>query len=108
MHQAIEISRENRKREEIQRIHDVCSPLLSGKDAKVYLFGSYATGQFSSQSDVDVLIVTDEEQAARACAARLAGDTIMISPAQFEESINKSMFWRNIDREKEMIDEYCE
>jgi len=108
MHQAIEKSRERRKQAEIQHIHDVCSPLLQGKSAKVYLFGSYATGQFSSQSDVDVLIVTNAEKAARACAARLSGDTVMVSPDQLQENIQKSIFWKNIDREKEMIDEYSE
>ncbi len=108
MHQAIQKSRERRKQAEIQRIHDACSPLLQGKNARIYLFGSYATGQFSSQSDVDVLIVTDAEQAARSCIARLAGDAIAVSPDQFHANIEKSVFWKNIDREKEMIGEFSE
>lgn len=108
MHQAIKRSRDRRKQAEIQRIRKLCSPLLKGRNARIYLFGSYATGQFSSQSDVDVLIVTEAEDAARACAARLSGDTITVSSGQFQRNVEKSMFWSNIDQEKEMIGEYSE
>lgn len=106
MHPSILAGRDRRKQAEIQRIERSCSPLLQGTNSKVYLFGSYATGRFSSLSDVDVLIVTDREDAARACAAQLPGDTVVTSPEQFQQQRNASLFWRSVDREKEVICEY--
>jgi predicted nucleotidyltransferase len=108
MHFAIRASRDKRKQSEIQRIKLVCSPLLQGTNSKIYLFGSYATGSFSSLSDVDVLIVTDHEDAARSCAAQLPGDTVVTTPEALQQKREHSLFWKNVDQEKEVICEYSE
>ncbi|MES9881961.1 MAG: nucleotidyltransferase domain-containing protein [Sedimenticola sp.] len=76
---------------------------MKGKHAKVYLFGSFATNRFSSQSDVDVLVIADDQKAARACAAVLSGDTVTITSEQFEKKRESVLFWKDVDREKEMI-----
>jgi hypothetical protein len=106
MHPAILASRERRKQAEILWIGRACSEILQGKSAKVYLFGSYATGKFSAFSDVDVLIVTEDEAAGRACAAKLPGDTLVVHPSQYVQQKEHTLFWKNIDREKEMISEF--
>lgn len=108
MHPSIQASRDRRKLAEIQRIRRACSPLLQGTNSKIYLFGSYATGSFSSLSDVDVLIVTDREEAARSCAAQLSGDTVVTTPELLQQKRGSSLFWQNVDREKEVICEYHE
>jgi len=106
MNPSILASRERRKQAEIQRIGRACSELLQGKSAKIYLFGSYATDRFSALSDVDVLIVTKDEAAGRACAAKLPGDTLVVHPVQYEQQKKHTLFWKNIDQDKEMIYEY--
>ena len=108
MHASIQAARDQRKQAEIERVQQACTPLLQGTNSTIYLFGSYATGSFSSLSDVDVLIVTDHEDAGRACAAQLPGDTVVASAEEFEQRRGGSLFWRNVDREKEVICEYSE
>ena len=106
MHPSIQVSRDKKKQAEIAKIEAVCAPIFDGIDARVYLFGSYATGQFSAMSDVDVLLVSDDESAARLCASLLSGDTLITTPTKFEQQRLTSSFWKNLDADKEIIFEF--
>ena len=106
MHPAITQARRRRKEEEVSLIRDKCRTLLKGSGVKLYLFGSYARDSFSSFSDIDVLITTssnDDIPAARACASKLAGDTLIIDASELPKKAQRTNFWANINRDKELI-----
>ena len=43
-------------------VYHACSPIF-GRIHDAYLYGSYARGDFNSESDIDILLTVDLEQA---------------------------------------------
>lgn len=49
----------------LEKIHRQIREILQGTDAKIYLFGSYAKGNFRQSSDVDIAIQGANKQKIR-------------------------------------------
>ena len=66
------------------------SPPIS---ARVYLFGSWATGNFDGESDVDLLIIATDESAVREAQRRLmevGDDVLAFSRQDWERRVSGS------------------
>lgn len=47
----------------LQEVYVACNPILSNSINEAYLYGSYARGDYHSESDVDILITADMSSA---------------------------------------------
>lgn len=45
----------------VREVYDACSKLFPGGVHDAYLYGSYARGDFDSESDVDILLTIDAD-----------------------------------------------
>ena len=45
----------------VHEVYDACSKLFPGGIHDAYLYGSYARGDFDSESDVDILLTIDAD-----------------------------------------------
>lgn len=86
---------------------------IFGKIEAAYLYGSYARGDFHSESDVDILLTVRQSQEEisgnRMAVAKIAGSlslahdvtvSIAVKPAeQFERYRNVLPFYQNVVRE---------
>lgn len=73
----------------LSRVKAALTDLLGSRLRDVRLFGSYARGEFTDESDVDVLILLDRVEAADSdaiVATVLAAGGIIISPLIFGEA----------------------
>ena len=52
----------NQAEEILHSVYHACSPIF-GRIHDAYLYGSYARGDFNSESDIDILLTVDLEQA---------------------------------------------
>lgn len=43
----------------LQEVYIACNPILSNSISDAYLYGSYARGDYHSESDIDILITAD-------------------------------------------------
>jgi len=90
-----------------ERILGALRRLAEELEADVYLFGSYARGDYTLDSDVDVVVVSSRFEGLppteRAVIARLklpediGFDLILLTPREFEERLGTA-FFRDISR----------
>lgn len=80
--------------------------------AQVYIFGSFATGTFDGQSDVDMLVLTTSPAEVREVEGRLmplADDVVVLSESAFRRSIAAGdPFLSRVDGEKRPLSEATE
>ena len=60
MRSNVDYELDDRLREEIIVVKDIISKLLF--DSEIYLFGSIAKGKYNKNSDIDILILIEEEK----------------------------------------------
>ena len=103
------------KNEAVQILYQVCEKCktIFGNIENAYLYGSYARGDYHSESDVDILLTVDMTQQqiskhrmAVACiSSKLSLEhdvtvSVSVKPAeQFERYMNVLPFYQNVVRE---------
>ncbi|MFM7085625.1 MAG: nucleotidyltransferase family protein [Cyanobium sp.] len=90
----------------IEALRNSIEPLLAGRHgAEVWLFGSWARGDWDARSDVDLLAVAPQQSSADQLAeellgAGLADDVIAISQGRWlERRRGDDPWWRGICRD---------
>jgi predicted nucleotidyltransferase len=98
--------RQRLRGQRIEALRSGIEPLLAGRDgAEVWLFGSWARGDWDARSDVDLLAVAPHQSSADQLAedllgAGLADDVIGISLARWmERRQGADPWWRGIGRD---------
>lgn len=96
----------------LHQVYDECE-MIFGKIKNAYLYGSYARGDYHSESDVDILLTVamNQEQIAKyrmavaSVSSKLSLEhditvSISVKPAeQFERYISVLPFYQNVVRE---------
>lgn len=92
------------RKEVIQILKKLCMEL----DAKIYLFGSYARGDYTIESDIDVIVVSPlfkgKAVSERVAIVRsrlpehLGFDIIALTPDEFRRKLSRS-FFRDISKQ---------
>ncbi len=99
--------------EEIQKFIDAVQQLLKKRLKKVILYGSYARGDYTKQSDVDIMILTDlsfkEIEDYRDKISDIAYNIelntgIILSPViknieKYNSNVNIVPFYKNVQKE---------
>lgn len=79
--------------------------------AAVYLFGSWATGEFDGQSDVDLLVLAPDRASAQEAAQRLmtiADDVLALSHEEWTRRLAAgSPFYTRLAGERELLLDAC-
>lgn len=97
----------------IQRVVQDTVEMLSDKIDKIVLYGSYARGDFTSESDIDIMILLNceeqEVQEYRKAVSRLASRILLDNDVEvslllrnsrsFEEKLQISSFYQNVQKE---------
>ncbi|WP_254945205.1 nucleotidyltransferase domain-containing protein [Cyanobium sp. AMD-g] len=98
--------RAERRRERLQALQHGADTLVAGRPGlEVWLFGSWARGDWDSGSDVDLIAVAPTRQEADAFAdgllsACLGDDVIALDAAQWQERLHsQDPHWRGIARD---------
>ena len=96
-----------------QKVVQIYQKVFGSRLYAVYLFGSYARGDYTDGSDIDYFAVVDEdEQTIRADKSRIYGDiadvnldydvlvsSIITSKAKYEHSKDFNPLYRNVRQE---------
>lgn len=94
----------------LSEVHKACQPIFNNKLKDIYLYGSYARGDYHEESDVDILIVLDLEPSEiseyRQPVAAIASDlslkhditvSVTMKPAiQIRKYMNIVPFYKNV------------
>lgn len=103
----VERARRIQRQERLDRLRQqVCAALSEPSPiaADVYVFGSWATGTFDGQSDVDLLVIASDEAVARQAQQRLmeiGDDVLAFSAADWERRAQEGgPFFRRLTRER--------
>ncbi len=98
--------RAERRRERLQALQEAAAALVAGRRGwEVWLFGSWARGDWDSRSDVDLIAVAPTREEANTCAdgllsACLGDDVIALDAAQWQERRHsQDPHWRGIARD---------
>jgi predicted nucleotidyltransferase len=93
----------------LERIHGIVRQILDRfHPTKIILFGSYAQGEPTEDSDVDLLVVMETEEPPLHAAARISSavdhplplDIIVITPSELEASLQRrGIFATQVTRE---------
>ncbi len=106
MHPSIAKAREERFQSLVGEIRRRCEELVDGRGAEsAYLFGSYARGDFSGASDVDLLVFLTQPDARLAMAIKeslshLAEDVLVTTWEEYRRHLADSFFWRQVDADR--------
>jgi len=103
---SIQEIRQRLRGQRIEALRSGIAPLLAGREgAEVWLFGSWARGDWDARSDVDLLAVAPHQSSADQLAEDLLGegladDVIGISLARWmERRQGDDPWWRGIGRD---------
>jgi predicted nucleotidyltransferase len=103
---SVEDIRNRLRGQRIEALSSSIAPLLAGRTgAEVWLFGSWARGDWDARSDVDLLAVAPQQSSAdqlaeELLAAGLADDVIAISQGRWlERRRGDDPWWRGICRD---------
>ena len=97
----------------LKEVYEACKPVFSDTLKEIYLYGSYARGDYHNESDIDILIVLDLEaseiSAYRRTIAAIASDlslkhditiSVTMKPVvQFRKYANVLPFYKNVIEE---------
>lgn len=97
----------------LHEVYNACNPILSNSIDEAYLYGSYARGDYHSESDVDILITADmsspEISKCRNAIAVVTSDlslkyditvSVTIKPlAQFKQYADILPYYKNVLKE---------
>ena len=97
----------------LSEVYEACKPFFKNKLRDVYLYGSYARGDYHKESDVDILVSVDLEPTEiseyRQSIAAIASDlslkhditisVTMKSAMQFHKYMNVIPFYKNVIEE---------
>jgi predicted nucleotidyltransferase len=94
-----------------QELRDIVSRIVDDDTEKVLLFGSAARGTVTSRSDLDVLVVRDDdrppaarvEDLYRRARPRVSLDMLVYTPAELEAARASSSFIRTALREAQVV-----
>lgn len=106
-HPTVTAARERRRSDLAARVAASARTVAMDADSgfQVYLFGSWARGTFSGFSDVDLLVITDRDDAdlatrIRAALAHVGDDVLLISRDAYQALAGRSHFWTEVDRDR--------
>jgi predicted nucleotidyltransferase len=97
--------REQRRLDRIGSLRDQARVLLLDPGQQVWLFGSWARGDWDARSDVDLLAVAPDQVAAEALAdalreARVGDDVMALSQERWRQRrCGQDPWWRGIGRD---------
>jgi predicted nucleotidyltransferase len=97
--------REQRRLDRIGSLRDQARDLLLDPGQQVWLFGSWARGDWDARSDVDLLAVAPDQVAAEALAdalreARVGDDVMALSQERWRQRrCGQDPWWRGIGRD---------
>jgi uncharacterized protein len=104
--------REQRRQERIAQLRAAVQRLVAARPGwEVWLFGSWARGDWDARSDVDLLAVAPnraeaEDLADSLLAARLADDAVPLDAAQWRQrQRGEDPYWRGICRDALRLDD---
>jgi len=90
----------------LKEVYEACKPVFSDTLKEIYLYGSYARGDYHNESDIDILIVLDleaSEISAIASDLSLKHDitiSVTMKPVvQFRKYANVLPFYKNVIEE---------
>ena len=103
----------NKLNEILSEVHDHSKQLFADSLVDVVLYGSYARGDFDSESDIDIMVLADIEQSSvadflvklrdRIYMLEIENDCVIslsVTPVgNFEKYKNVSPFYRNVWKE---------
>lgn len=104
---------QNQAMEILEEVYSACNPILSNSISDAYLYGSYARGDYHSESDIDILIIADMSSAEISkCRNDIAivtselslnhGITVSVTVkplAQFKQYANVLPYYKNVIKE---------
>lgn len=97
----VEYSLDNNVREQIVKIKELCIDILGS--IEIFLFGSIAKGQYKKSSDIDILILIEENKSVKEIRSIRNYIEDEIEKIKIERSVDIKIY--NKDRYKELSED---